>query len=116
MLPMRRFDLKPAGASAVSPTLSLSSHRPLAAVATIPLLLNLYWSTKDDGNAWAAGNCSSHFSLLCFTVAGEKKNYLKSYLIKLTHVRDDAETLSSPRYHEIDAAVVVPLCLGIERI
>lgn len=45
------------------------------------------WRAKDDGNAWAACDCSSHFPPRCF-IAAEKINHTfaqQTYRLKLSY-------------------------------
>lgn len=49
---------------------------------------------KDDGYAWAAGNCSSHRRPLCLTAAEKATLFtLKAFCLKPPYVHDDTETL-----------------------
>lgn len=43
---------------------------------TSAVVLRHRLSSKDDGHTCADGNCGSHFPLLCFAVAGKKKQHV----------------------------------------
>lgn len=70
------------GASAVSQTLSLGSLAPFAASTTFAVLSDLY--------KWTKSCCSSHFALLCFTVAENSTLFAqKTYHLTLSYVHAD---------------------------
>lgn len=91
------------GASTKSQTLSFSSTWLF--VASGILVLDLYKKAehKNDGQAWADGECSSHGPLLGFTAA--KMNFNEPLVWNLAYVHGKIETLLSPWYCQIDDIV-----------
>lgn len=88
MLP--NTDLKLAGESAVTQTLSLGSPSLFVASAIFAVPRSV------RGNAWADGICSSHLPLLCSAATGETL---------CPEDLDFNKILLSQRYHKIDNTV-----------
>lgn len=85
-------------------------YRAPCGIRTVASLLDLFKraeGTQVDGPAWADGERTSHFPLLCFPVA-EKEHCLQKndlWSVKLSYVHGDMEVLLSPRYHRVDCFI-----------
>lgn len=85
-------------------------RRAPCGIRTVAPLLDLFKraeGTQVDGHAWADGECTFRFPLLCFPVAEKEHSLQKNdlWLVKLSYVHGDMELLLSPRFHRVDCFI-----------